>query len=243
MSEHTDDYHQKLGVFSEKLENTHDIASIAEVIRDLVRETRAMKDTTEKSRSALSQAREHVKEAELRIRQMERELDQLGERVREDQLTRTLNRMGLDEAFKREAGRADRQGTAMSVALLDIDNFKHLNDSFGHKAGDQALMHIVGVIREQLRPGDALARYGGEEFVILLPDSGLPEATEVMTRLQRELTKKFFLHNNERLLITFSCGVTQRRPGEDLDAPIDRADRALYQAKRAGKNRVVSTVD
>lgn len=241
MSEHTDDYQQKLETHSDKLQKTHDIASINEVIRDLMRDTRAMKDTTEKSRVALTTAREHVKAAELRIQQMERELEHLTERVREDQLTGTLNRRGLDEAFKREAGRADRQSTAMSVALLDIDNFKSLNDSHGHKAGDQALQHIVGVIKEHLRPADELARFGGEEFVVLLPDSDISEAIEVMTRLQRELTKRFFLHNNERLLITFSCGVTQRQPGEELESSVERADRALYQAKRAGKNRVVAT--
>ncbi len=241
MSEHTDGYQRKLETHADKLEMTHDIGSINDIIRSLIRDTRDMKDTAEKSRLALTAAREHVRTAELRIQQMERELDQLTERVREDQLTGTLNRRGLDEAFKREAGRADRQSTAMSVALLDIDNFKSLNDVHGHKTGDQALQHIVGVIREHLRPADALARFGGEEFVVLLPDSDTREAVEVMTRLQRELTKQFFLHNNERLLITFSCGVTRRRPGEDLESSVERADRALYQAKRAGKNRVVAT--
>lgn len=241
MSEHTDGYQRKLETHADKLEMTHDIGSINDIIRSLIRDTRDMKDTAEKSRLALTAAQEHVRTAELRIQQMERELDQLTERVREDQLTGTLNRRGLDEAFKREAGRADRQSTAMSVALLDIDNFKSLNDVHGHKTGDQALQHIVGVINEHLRPADALARFGGEEFVVLLPDSDTREAVEVMTRLQRELTKRFFLHNNERLLITFSCGVTLRRPGEDLESSVERADRALYQAKRAGKNRVVAT--
>lgn len=241
MSEHTDGYQRKLEAHADKLEMTHDIGSINDIIRSLIRDTRDMKDTAEKSRLALTAAREHVRTAELRIQQMERELDQLTEQVREDQLTGTLNRRGLDEAFKREAGRADRQSTAMSVALLDIDNFKSLNDVHGHKTGDQALQHIVGVIKEHLRPADALARFGGEEFVVLLPDSDTREAVEVMTRLQRELTKRFFLHNNERLLITFSCGVTRRRSGEDLESSVERADRALYQAKRAGKNRVVVT--
>ena len=170
---------------------------------------------------------------------MEQELENLTERAREDQLTGTLNRRGLDDAFKREAARADRQNSPMCVALLDIDNFKKLNDTLGHQAGDEALMHIVQVVKDDLRPGDTLARYGGEEFVILLPDSSVKEAVEVMSRLQRELTKRFFLHNNEKLLITFSCGVSQRAAAEDLEAAVARADRALYEAKRAGKNRVV----
>ena len=239
MSDFTGTYQEKLGSYSDKLEHTQDLDSINEIIRELVRDTRAMKDNAEQSRSALATAREHVKHAELRIRQMEHDLEQMTARVRQDPLTGVLNRGGLDEAFKSEAGRADRQNSAMSVALLDIDNFKALNDSLGHQAGDEALQYIVRIIKEHLRPSDQLARYGGEEFVVLLPDSDIAIATEVLTRLQRELTKRFFLHANKRLLVTFSCGLTERQPGEELDLPIVRADRALYQAKRAGKNRVV----
>ena len=239
MSDFTGTYQEKLGSYSDKLEHTQDLDSINEIIRELVRDTRAMKDNAEQSRSALASAREHVKHAELRIQQMEHDLEQMTARVRQDPLTGVLNRGGLDEAFKSEAGRADRQNSAMSVALLDIDNFKALNDSLGHQAGDEALQYIVGIIKEHLRSSDQLARYGGEEFVVLLPDSDIATATEVLTRLQRELTKRFFLHGNKRLLVTFSCGLTERQPGEELDLPIVRADRALYQAKRAGKNRVV----
>ena len=240
MSDDTTNYQAKLETYSARLQKTDNIDALNEVIRDLMRDTRAMHDSTEQSRKALTTARQHARAAEVRIQQMESELEHLTERAREDQLTGTLNRRGLDEAFKRESARADRQSSPMCVALLDIDNFKMLNDTLGHQAGDEALRHIVQVIREHLRPADTLARYGGEEFVILLPESGVSEAVDVMSRLQRELTKRFFLHNNEKLLITFSCGVSQRGFGEDLEAAVARADRALYQAKRAGKNRVVA---
>jgi diguanylate cyclase len=238
MSDNTSDYQAKLETYSSRLQQTDTIVDLNDIIRDLLRDTRSMHEATEQTRTALTSARQHVQAAEVRIQQMERDLEQLTERAREDQLTGTLNRRGLDEAFKREAARADRQNSPMCVALLDIDNFKTLNDTFGHKAGDEALMHITQVIKEHLRPADALARYGGEEFVILLPDSDVSEAIDVMARLQRELTKRFFLHNNEKLLITFSCGVSQRSSSEDLEPAVSRADRALYQAKRAGKNRV-----
>jgi diguanylate cyclase len=127
----------------------------------------------------------------------------------------------------------------MSIALLDIDNFKSLNDTHGHQAGDGALVHLARVIKASIRPTDIVCRYGGEEFVILLPGTGLQDSVMVISRLQRELTKRFFLHDNQRLLITFSAGVAERRTGESRDDAIGRADSAMYVAKRSGKNRVV----
>jgi diguanylate cyclase len=96
------------------------------------------------------------------------------------------------------------------------------------------------VVRETLRPTDTLARYGGEEFVIVLADTGLDDGVQAMVRVQRELTRKFFLHRNEKMLITFSCGVAELGPAESPADGVKRADQAMYLAKRAGKNRVVA---
>jgi diguanylate cyclase len=115
-----------------------------------------------------------------------------------------------------------------------------LNDTIGHQAGDRALVHLTRVIKETLRPADSVGRYGGEEFLIVLPESDLKAAIEAMQRLQRDLTKKFFLHNNERILVTFSAGVALRGENEDADDLIGRADKAMYVAKKTGKNRVVA---
>ena len=87
------------------------------------------------------------------------------------------------------------EGKGLAVGLIDIDNFKKINDSFGHDVGDQALVHLAQVVRETLRPQDTLARYGGEEFVVILPDTPLESAVTAMVRVQRELTRQFFLHN------------------------------------------------
>jgi diguanylate cyclase len=126
------------------------------------------------------------------------------------------------------------------VALLDVDNFKSINDRLGHDTGDAALVHLADVARSALRPQDMLARYGGEEFVVVLPETGQAQGIEAMTRLQRELTTRFFLQNNEKILITFSAGVAQLGAEEGSTEALRRADQGMYLAKRAGKNRVVA---
>jgi diguanylate cyclase len=185
-------------------------------------------------------ARQEVQEAENRIQELEAKLEQMSELVREDQLTGSLNRRGLDDVFERELARSERRQSPLCIAMLDLDDFKRLNDTYGHSAGDEALVHLVRVVKNTLRTMDVIARFGGEEFLIVLPDTPLENAIQTVTRLQRELTKRIFMHNNERLLITFSAGVALRMPGEDAAALIKRADSAQYRAKKTGKNRVVA---
>jgi diguanylate cyclase len=179
-------------------------------------------------------------ETEKELIELHKELDRVSSQARHDPLTGALNRKGMDEAMDREVANVQRKETPLSVALLDIDNFKKLNDTLGHATGDVALAHLTTVARECMRPQDTLARYGGEEFVILLPDTPLDKGVEAMTRLQRELTKKFFLAGTEKVLITFSAGVAELGAGEKGADAIKRADQAMYLAKRAGKNRVLA---
>ncbi len=235
----TSDYHQKIEGYSQKIASTNNLNELGNLLEDIMQDTRIIQASALRSHEELLETRRQVDEAEARIAQLERELSEVSELVHQDQLTGVLNRRGLDDAFEREATRVDRNHAPLCVALLDIDNFKRMNDTMGHHVGDQALVHLSNVIRETLRPSDAVARYGGEEFVIVLPDIAAEEAAGIVERLQRELTKRFFMHENERVLVTFSAGVAQREEGEPQDEVIGRADKAMYQAKRAGKNRVV----
>lgn len=155
-----------------------------------------------------------------------------------DPLTGINNRRKFDETLQDEIKREARYMRGLALIILDIDHFKKINDSYGHQAGDQALVHLSKVTRQLLRPSDSLGRWGGEEFLIMLPNTDLAEAEKVMQRLQRELTKTFFLHENERVLITFSAGVAERQTAEERDAWIRRADQAMYRAKTKGRNRV-----
>jgi diguanylate cyclase len=236
----TGEYHARIGVCAEKISKASDISELSDVLDVVMQETRTVQLAAQRSRDELNEMRARVQEVEQEVARLQDELAQTSEMVRHDTLTGALNRKGLDEAVEREVGRTRRRNAAMCVAMLDIDNFKKINDTYGHDIGDQALIHLAQVVRETLRPQDTLARYGGEEFVIILTDTALDDGINAMVRVQRELTRKFFMHNNDKLLITFSCGVAELGTEEEPPGAIKRADQAMYLAKRAGKNRVVA---
>jgi len=238
-SETTSDYHDKIERCAVKISAANDLSELNDVIEEVVRETRIIQINAQRSRDDLTAMKTRVADAENEVTRLVNELAQTSEMVRLDQLTGALNRKGMEEAFDRELARTRRRNAPMCIALLDVDNFKRLNDNYGHQVGDEALIHLARVIRETLRPNDTLARYGGEEFLVLLPETGIEDAVKTLTRLQRELTKKFFMHNNEKMLVTFSAGVTALGPEETPKESIAKADAAMYQAKKEGKNRVV----
>ncbi|GGY52147.1 GGDEF domain-containing protein [Pseudoduganella albidiflava] len=235
----TGDFHQKIGAYSEKISHANDITELNSILDEVLHETRVVQNEALQARDNMVSARQEVQEAEERIKALETQLQHMSELVREDSLTGSLNRRGLDDVFERETARADRRGTPLCIAVLDLDDFKKLNDTYGHIAGDSALKHLVKVVKETLRSMDVIARFGGEEFLIMLPETTVDAAVATMTRLQRDLTRHFFMHENEKLLITFSAGVALRRQGEDQAALVKRADAAMYTAKKTGKNRVV----
>ena len=212
---------------------------LAPLMKKVIEATHAMAEDSGRSRDQLADLQVRVQAADSELARLHEELHHASASARNDPLTDTLNRRGLDEALAREIAGMRRKGAPLALSLLDIDNFKKLNDRLGHATGDEALLHLVQVVRQYMRPIDTLARYGGEEFVILMPDTALAEGIEAMKRLQRELTRNFFLSGNEKILITFSAGVAELTPGESGDQAIERADQAMYLAKRAGKNRVM----
>lgn len=236
----TGNYHKKIDIYSKQIIETADVGQLSKILDEVMKETRIAQTEALRSRDAILAARKDVEDAEARIHNLEAKLEQMSELVREDQLTGSLNRRGLEDVFERELARADRRKSPLCVAMLDLDDFKKINDKYGHAAGDEALIHLVRVIKDTLRSMDVIARFGGEEFLIVLPDTNMEEAVQTITRLQRELTKQIFMHNHTRLLMTFSAGIALRADNEDQQSMIKRADASLYQAKKAGKNRVIS---
>ena len=239
MTDSTSVFGGKMEEHAKQIEQARSIEELAPVLKEVVVATRGMAADSLNARNELRGMREQAQATEAEIMKLHLELDRVSAQARHDPLTGALNRKGLDEALNREISHVRRREAPLCMALLDIDNFKRINDDLGHTTGDQALAHLAQVARDSMRPQDTLARYGGEEFVILLPDTTLDKGIEAMTRLQRELTKRFFLAGVEKILITFSAGVAQLAPDEDGAAAIKRADQAMYMAKRAGKNRVL----
>jgi diguanylate cyclase len=241
-SEHTGRFHDNVGRHAEAIAKADSIGSLAGVVREMLQDSKDVQSLVSQTQDRLRAEQSRAGDMQLRVRELEGELRRLSDEVSTDALTQVANRRGLAQAFEAERARLQRAlGDAtpcgLAVGLIDIDNFKKLNDTLGHSAGDVALQKLAAQVRDQLRPLDTVARFGGEEFVVLLPDTDPPEAQKVLTRLQRLLTASLFMHDNKEVFVTFSAGVTALREGEALEVALERADEALYEAKRTGKNR------
>lgn len=175
--------------------------------------------------------------AEMRIAELEKALEEAREAALIDPLTGALNRRGFEQACEREMARVERLGTRFCLVQIDLDDFKRLNDSLGHAVGDRALKYLVSRLQRSLRPSDVVARFGGEEFVVMLPDTGVDDALGVVRRFLHEFSASNIPGTSQGM--SFSAGVAMYCGKEELDEVIQRADRAMYAAKRQGKCCVV----
>jgi len=185
-------------------------------------------------------SREQVRHSEQDLVNLREELERVRLLIHADPMTGALNRRGLSAAYSRESARTDRHGATLCMAMIDLDGFKEVNDTYGHQAGDNVLLHLVNLARETLRPSDVIARYGGEEFVILLPSTRLDSGAATIRRLQNNLAKSPYLHHGNPIQITFSAGVALRIQNEPEVSLIERADESMYRAKTALKNCVMT---
>lgn len=164
---------------------------------------------------------------------------------RTDALTGLHNRRSIMEALDQEIARSARQGSALSVVILDLDHFKRINDTWGHPAGDQVLRESARVLRQSVRETDLVGRYGGEEFMVILPGAGLREAEGVLERCRQKLAEtQIVTETNDLLRVSASFGLVCDETGGDLAAQIliKGADDALYRAKENGRNRIESSL-
>ena len=230
-------FHANVGRYAEVIERADTLEGLTGVVREMVAETRSVQALVGQTQARLQS--EHARATELsgRVVELESELRRLSDEVSTDPLTQIANRRGLMQAFETECARLERGGQALAVGLIDVDNFKRLNDELGHNAGDQALKALAAKVSQALRPTDHVARYGGEEFVVLLPDTPVDEGQQILTRLQRSISGGLFMHEEQPRFVTFSAGLTDYRLGEPIETALERADEALYEAKRTGKNR------
>ncbi|MGE0388194.1 MAG: diguanylate cyclase [Gammaproteobacteria bacterium] len=196
------------------------------------------------------EAGRRVEELESELHAMRARIDDLGaalateqQRARIDALTGLPNRRALDQRLAAEHARWLRHGGSLCVAILDLDHFKRVNDTYGHPAGDKVLSSVAELCRTRLRAGDFLARAGGEEFVLILPQTGLDGARAATDTLRREVERCRFHYRGTPVPVTFSIGLAELEPGESPVAALERADRQLYRAKAAGRNRVCDERD
>lgn len=157
-----------------------------------------------------------------------------------DPLTRLTNRQESLRILADEVGRANRYERALSVALIDIDHFKRVNDTHGHAIGDAVLRHVAGLLARVVRSADTLGRYGGEEFIVVMPETDIDGGLASVENLRREVARVPFSENDLTIEITISAGVTGRvaKPSLDVDELLRRADTALYAAKAQGRDQI-----
>ena len=157
----------------------------------------------------------------------------------EDPLTGLANRRQLDTRFAEELARAQRFAHPLSVALLDLDHFKQINDGCGHAVGDEVLRTVALLLRRECRAIDVVSRFGGEEFAILLPETGLEGARTVCEKVRSAIERFAWAKLHVQLSVTVSLGVFELAGGMDASSALERADQLLYSAKQAGRNRVM----
>lgn len=212
------------------LESARDKARILELLAHVVQSAGQIQTSVESTRDELVQARQSLNE-------IRSELEESRKLLNEDILTGALNRRGMDLVLMREINRA-RNGAKLTVAMVDLDHFKLVNDTWGHSAGDAALQHFAVVARSVLRESDTLARYGGEEFLLILPDSAISGAQFVLDRLRQMVKNSPLNYENHKIELACSAGLAQLKPDENAHSLIMRADQALYAAKQSGRDCV-----
>ncbi len=205
----------------------------------LLGETRRMQDANAQLEQKLEASRDDISA-------LQRDLDEVRRESMLDPLTKIYNRKSFDEGMLKAFAEAADTGAPLCLMLLDIDHFKRFNDTWGHQTGDQVLRLVAMTLKSNIKGKDMAARYGGEEFAAILPETDLEGAMIVADNIRKAVQAKELLKRstNEKLgRITASFGVAMYKPGDTPATLIERADRCLYAAKHAGRNRVISETE
>ena len=242
------DIRNQVTVLNENVRDAEDLSSLKANVElrlnslleniDRARELREERDNQVSQQ--LTTMVERIQVMEVEAQTFRRHLEEQRRQAMIDSLTGLPNRAGLQRRMEEEHERWQRYGGRLLLVVLDVDHFKSINDRFGHLAGDKVLRLIAQQLSRRLRKTDFIGRFGGEEFVILMPGVTPEQGATALEELRNGIEHAPFHFKNEPVPVTISIGFTELRDGDTLESSFERADRAMYQAKEAGRNRIVA---
>ncbi len=225
-------YNDKMKDHKTSIKQAMTKAGVEEIRRLLILEIEHIETNSNKFRSQLDKAN-------ITITEQKRIMEEIKLDAKLDFLTKLANRRAFDESLKEELERTKRYGGTFSIAMLDIDFFKNVNDKHGHVAGDKTLQLVAKLMKAQTRTNDCVGRFGGEEFAILLPQTPVDKALIVAEKIREQVQMNALIHEGDKINVTISAGVGEvTRPTETMEELIERVDAALYKAKESGRNQV-----
>ena len=201
----------------------------------------ALEENTKSLSQDLKKQNSEVAILGAKVQELEEELAKTKEQLKEDFLTKLHNKRALDEFLKQTEAAYLRYEHNYSIVMFDLDHFKQVNDTYGHEAGDAVLSAFASILKQECRNVDIVGRYGGEEFMAILTETAQSGATVFAEKVREHVQKARFLYKKQRIDVTVSCGVSERKHRLSVKDTINTADENLYQAKRTGRNQVVSS--
>ncbi len=235
------EFHAQLLASSDRFIKISELENIRELRKRMSDEVgnmrRAVTEKQQKDEHAYAQLT-------LRVETLQKKLAEMEVEATLDPLTKVGNRRRFQTALTRLVSNAHESGGQLSLAMIDVDHFKNINDTHGHPIGDRVLLAVAQCIAKGVRGSDIVARYGGEEFAVLLPNAGAGEVEPRFKQLLLDIAASAYeydvLGRKEKVRFTVSCGLVDIEQGESEDALVKRADEALYEAKKKGRNRVIA---
>jgi len=244
-------FNQALDEKVQALQHHSDKATKLEPLKELIKDEitvlkahiethkKAEKVREQKSSKKFAQMASEIESMKQEAQSLEENLQKASIQAFTDKLTQLPNRLAYDQHFEVEFARWQRNGSALSLLVWDIDLFKNINDTYGHKAGDKTLSIIASLLKKYCRQTDFVSRFGGEEFTMLLSNTDKKSALILAEKIRRIIEKTGFIYMGKEIKITISCGISDLQEGDTQDSIFNRADKALYKAKKDGRNRSV----
>lgn len=246
-----EDFHQKMShevsKMHDNVRSASDIEDLKQVLDDNIHSLKDnIGDYLSRGKQRFSVAEQRNQALSEQVINMEKETHELKIRLEEnkkklifDTLTGIHNRMAYNDQIKKLMARWQRYGELFSYAIIDIDHFKNVNDTYGHNTGDKVLKLVATIMKKNIRESDALFRIGGEEFVLILPNTDLDNAAPTIEKIRQAVSSSGFRFKEEKVIIHLSAGLTQVNESDTEESLYERADKGLYQAKETGRNKVI----